>query len=128
MKISIIITAFNVEKYIGECILSVLRANYPDMEIIVINDGSTDQTGLIIDSFKTLQCPVTIIHTENRGQSVVRNTGVYCSTDDYIIFLDGDDKLHPDSLCRLSEILKNKLVDIIFFESEVFFDDDSLAA
>lgn len=125
MKISVIIPAFNTEKYISECINSLLMNKIENLEVIAINDGSTDNTGLILDAFDDLR--VKVIHTENKGQSSARNTGVAASTGDYVIFLDSDDKLADNALDRLSEIIKDTNADVVFFESDVFFEDDALA-
>lgn len=125
MKISVIIPAFNAELYIEECIQSVLDNEYPDVEIIIINDGSTDRTGDIINSFK--EPFIHKIHTENKGQSAARNTGVDKATGDYILFLDSDDKLNKRALSRLNDIIYERRSDIVFFESETIFEDNSLS-
>ena len=84
MKFSVIIPAFNAELYIEECIQSVLDNACHDIEIIIINDGSTDRTGDIINSFK--DDFIHKIHTENKGQSAARNTRINKATGDYILF------------------------------------------
>ncbi|HBQ0992843.1 TPA: glycosyltransferase, partial [Klebsiella pneumoniae] len=124
MKISVIIPAFNAELYIEECIQSVLDNEYPDVEIIIINDGSTDRTGDIINSFK--EPFIHKIHTENKGQSAARNTGIDKATGDYILFLDSDDKLNKEALIKLKKVISEKNIDMVLFESDVFFDDNSL--
>ncbi|WIF08128.1 glycosyltransferase family 2 protein [Serratia sp. B1] len=125
MKISAIVPAFNTEKYIGECVRSLLQNDHEKIEIILINDGSTDKTGTILDSFD-VPC-IKVIHTENQGQSAARNTGLAAASGDYVIFVDSDDKLADNALDRLTDILKDTQSDVVFFESSVFFDDEKLA-
>ncbi|CAM4256647.1 glycosyltransferase family 2 protein [Klebsiella africana] len=124
MKFSVIIPAFNAELYIEECIQSVLDNACHDIEIIIINDGSTDRTGDIINSFK--DDFIHKIHTKNKGQSAARNTGINKATGDYILFLDSDDKLNKKTLHRLLEVISESKADVILFESDVFFDDELL--
>lgn len=125
MKISVIIPAFNTEEYISACINSLLMNEIENIEIIAINDGSTDNTGLILDGFDDPR--VSVIHTENKGQSSARNTGVAASTGDYIIFVDSDDKLADNAIDRLSKIIMDTSADVIFFESDVFFEDEKIS-
>lgn len=87
-KISVIIPLYNTEKYIGDCLDSVLSQNYPNLEIIVVDDGSTDNSVLIAKSYK-----VNVIEQKNMGVSVARNTGINAATGEYIHFIDADDKL-----------------------------------
>jgi glycosyltransferase involved in cell wall biosynthesis len=94
-KISIIIPCYNREKYIRHSIDSALAQQYENNEIIVVDDGSTDTSRIIIESYGN---KVTAIFTENRGVSAARNTGVRHSAGEYITFLDSDDKLSPECL------------------------------
>ena len=96
LKISVIIPAFNAERYIAKAIESCLSQTYAPHEIIVIDDASTDGTAAIAESFPA---PVRVIRlTENNGVSVARNRGVAASTGDWIAFLDADDWFLPDKL------------------------------
>jgi glycosyltransferase involved in cell wall biosynthesis len=94
-KFSVIIPCYNREKYIRDSIDSALAQQYENKEIIVVDDGSTDTSRIIIESYGN---KVEAIFTENRGVSAARNTGVRRSTGEYITFLDSDDKLSPDCL------------------------------
>ena len=85
--LSIIIPVYNVEKYLFECVESV--RNYPDTEIILINDGSTDSSGHICDSFKDEN--IIVIHKKNGGLSSARNAGLKSAKGKYVYFLDSDD-------------------------------------
>ena len=96
MKISVIIPAYNAERYIAKAIESCLSQTYAPSEIIVIDDGSTDGTAAVAESFPS---PVRVIRlAENMGVSVARNRGVQASTGDWIAFLDADDWFLPDKL------------------------------
>lgn len=95
MDISVIVPAYNSEKYIQECINSILNQDYPVKELIIIDDGSTDSTYRICKTFETND-KVKIIHTENKGVSAARNTGLSLSTGDLISFIDADDWIEPN--------------------------------
>lgn len=91
VKISVIMPAYNVEQYIQKAIDSVLGQNYSNYELIIVDDGSTDNTGLICDQYTKRDLPIKVIHQENAGQSVARNVGIDYAEGDYICFLDSDD-------------------------------------
>lgn len=91
-KISVIIPLFNTERYIGDCLDSVIRQTYPNIEIIVVDDGSTDG-GLDIVATKLIRTGDRIIRQKNRGVSAARNIGMSRATGDFIHFIDADDKL-----------------------------------
>ena len=93
--ISVIIPVYNTEKYIADAVNSVLAQNYPDLEIIVVNDGSTDGT---LDVLKSFDDKITIINQENQGQSVARNVGIQQSHGSIIGFLDADDVWTSDHI------------------------------
>lgn len=95
-KISIIVPAYNVEKYIEKCSISILKQTYENIELIIVNDGSTDNTAQIIDDIAKLDNRVRIIHKENAGVSSTRNVGIENATGDYIVFVDGDDFISAD--------------------------------
>lgn len=116
-KISIIIPAYNVEDYIEKCLLSVFNQNYKDYEVIVINDGSTDNTLNIIKKFKNIK----LINQKNKGLSMARNTGVKNSLGEYIFFLDSDDYISPHFLEDISKKINDE--DIIRFQINVLDDE-----
>lgn len=90
-KFSIIVPIYNVEKYLPDCIESVLNQTYKNYELILIDDGSTDQSGNICDEFKKKSNNIIVIHKENGGLSDARNTGILIAHGEKIIFLDSDD-------------------------------------
>ena len=91
MKLSIIIPAYNTEKYIKQCIDSVINIRNIENEIIVVNDGSTDRTKDILKEYTENNDRIKVITQENQGASAARNTGIKASKGDYIYFLDSDD-------------------------------------
>ena len=88
--ISIIVPIYNVEDYLEDCLDSILNSSYKDYELILIDDGSTDGSGLICDNYQERDSRITVIHTDNNGISAARNTGLDRAKGDYISFIDGD--------------------------------------
>lgn len=108
-KISIIVPVYNVEKYLDKCITSILEQSYADFELILINDGSTDRSGIICDEYKKSDSRVIVIHQENKGLAAARNTGIEKSRGKFITFIDSDDYIHFDMIKVLySNIIKYK--------------------
>lgn len=91
IKISVIIPVYNVENYLHQCIDSVLNQNYTNIEVILINDGSTDRSGIICNDYAQKDQRVKALHQENQGVAVARNLGLKHATGDYINFIDSDD-------------------------------------
>ena len=121
--ISVIIPVYNVEKYLCECIDSVLGQTYQDYEVILVDDGSTDSSGTICDKYAETNSRIKVIHRKNGGLSEARNTGFDAANGEYIYFLDSDDYIRADALERMHEASKKTNADIYFFEAEVFYDD-----
>lgn len=122
VKISVVIPAYNVEKYIFEAISSVVSQSVSPYEVIVIDDGSTDSTGTIIDGFDRVEF-VSIVKQKNMGLGLARNVGLERATGDYIYFFDSDDILENDFIERVSElVLENNKPDILYFSGETFYD------
>ena len=91
--ISVIIPVYNVEQYLAECVNSVCRQTYQNLEIILVNDGSTDASGQICQELADQDARIRLIHQDNQGLSGARNTGIEHSSADYLIFVDSDDWL-----------------------------------
>ena len=105
IKISVIIPAYNVEEYIEECLRSVMNQTLKEIEIICIDDGSTDDTLKILSSLKDEDARICIISQENKGLSSARNQGILKSKGQYILYLDSDDKLELDALEKIYELM-----------------------
>ena len=105
--ISVIIPIYNVEKYLFKCIDSVLSQTYNNIEIILVDDGSTDSCGQICDAYRQQDHRVTVIHKSNGGLSDARNAGIEIAKGDYISFIDSDDYIQPTTL----ELLLTRIVE-----------------
>lgn len=118
-KFSIIIPVYNVEEYIKKCLDSVIDQSFKDFEVIVVNDGTKDNSMEIVKNY-----PVTIINQENQGLSAARNTGAKKAKGKYILFLDSDDYLEKDTLKEINESLKNN-PDLVRFQIREVYEDNS---
>ena len=110
--ISVIIPVYNAQKYLLECVSSVRSQTYPDLQIILINDGSTDSSGAICDALANEDSRIQVIHQPNRGVSAARNAGLKAATGDLISFIDADDTLDPDMYEYLIRLLEEYDADI----------------
>lgn len=97
-KITIIVTTYNCAEYISRCIHSILAQNYPNIEIIIVDDGSTDETGIICETYVAQDRRIKLIRQANSGVSIARNAGLNCATGDYITFVDADDYIDKDMI------------------------------
>jgi len=101
--ISVIVPVYNVENYIVDCVNSIISQSYDNLEIILVDDGSTDNSGILCDSYLSKDARVRVIHQSNRGLSAARNIGIDIAQGDYIGFVDSDDCIHPEMYSRLME-------------------------
>ena len=122
--VSVIIPAFNQGHYLGEAIQSVLDQTYPDFELIVVDDGSTDKTAQVACSFSDPR--VHYIHQENRGLSAARNTGILRSSGEYLTFLDSDDRFLADKLETLVNAMQQNPVLGFVAGQAVLIDENGL--
>ena len=104
--ISIIVPVYNVEKYLSRCIDSILNQTYTNLEILLVNDGSTDSSGVICDLFASKDSRITVTHKKNGGLSDARNVGIKKATGQYIGFVDSDDWINPKMYEKLYENIK----------------------
>ncbi len=95
-KISLIVPVYNVEKYLKKCIESILKQTYENLEILLIDDGSTDKSPKICDDYAQKDSRIKVFHKENEGLSATRNLGIKLSTGEFIAFIDSDDELSED--------------------------------
>lgn len=123
MKVSVIIPVYNTEAYIHECVDSVIKQTYQNIEVILIDDGSQDNSPAICDSYATCDQRIKVIHKENGGLSDARNRGIDEASGNYVIFLDSDDYwATPSSLEELVNVAKcNPECDFIGFNCSYFY-------
>ncbi len=120
--ISVIIPVYNVEKYLTECVESVLRQTCKDYEVILVDDGSSDSSGELCDRIQGENDRVSVIHQANAGLSAARNSGYEASKGEYIYFLDSDDRIVPETLERLTRVIRDADADFVFFDGKSFED------
>lgn len=111
--VSVIIPVYNSEADIRECITSLMQQTYSNFEVIIINDGSTDKTKIICDSLAEENEKITVISQENGGVSLARNTGIRAVAGDWIVFLDADDKMDPETIEKAWKLAKEKACDTV---------------
>lgn len=121
--ISVIIPVYNVEEYLRECVDSVINQTYKNLEIILVDDGSTDSSGRICDEYIEKDERITVIHKKNEGPSKTRNTGLSHANGKYIYFLDSDDYITENALENLVLTAEANQADLVFFDAFSFSDD-----
>ena len=102
-KISVVMPVFNIEKYVERCAYSILNQTYVNLEIIMIDDGSTDGSGKIIDQIVANDSRVKVIHKENGGVTSARMAGIKSATGEWIGFVDGDDEVELQELFAVAD-------------------------
>lgn len=115
MKASVIMPVYNVEKYIGKMLESVTNQTYREIEIIVINDGSTDHTGSMIEAAAASDSRIHLINKKNEGVSKVRNDGLKMAKGEWIFFFDGDDFVAPDCIEKCIQYGESKKLDAVMY-------------
>lgn len=122
--ISIIIPVYNVELYLDKCLQSVVNQTYRNIEIILIDDGASDNSGIICDRWQKKDSRIKVIHKTNGGLSSARNVGIEQANGEYLMFIDSDD-IVSEELCRvLIEMMKNNDADISICNAKHIFDDN----
>ena len=121
-KVSIILPVYNVAPYLRQSLDSIIAQTLTDIEIICVDDGSTDDSGKILDEYKEKDNRITVIHKRNAGTGAARNDGLKIATGECIGFIDPDDWILPNMYERLYNILQDKELDIVMFTPDVFND------
>lgn len=126
-KISIIVPIYNVEQYLKKCIESIINQTYKNIEIILINDGSKDNSGKIADEYSKNDDRIIVMHKENGGLSDARNCALDIATGDYITFVDSDDYIDIKFCKILHDVIVSKNADMVICEMQhVYKDEDEL--
>ena len=123
--VSVIVPVYNTEKYIEACVMSILSQTYSDIEILLINDGSTDQSGHIIDDIAKRDSRISVFHTGNRGVAAARNFGIAQSKGEYIAFLDSDDLMDAQFIEKAISAIKDS--DYVSCAFKTFDENSELA-
>lgn len=113
MKISVVVPVYNCAPYVERCIRSILAQTHTNLEIICVNDGSTDDSGTILDKLACEDTRVRVIHQKNAGASAARNAGIDLATGELITFVDSDDAIEPDMYEALLPYFADESVDIV---------------
>ncbi len=122
IKLSFIVPIYNVASYLRKCVDSLLAQNYDNYEIILVDDGSTDESGAICDEYATKHqtpnikhhtCPIRVIHQPNAGLSAARNSGIKTANGDYLMFVDSDDYIEPNVLAGLMDQVERDNLDVL---------------
>lgn len=143
--VSVIIPVYNVQDYLARCVDSVLCQSYKDLEIILVDDGSTDHSGALCDDYASRDSRIKVIHKSNGGLSDARNAGLDVMTGDYVTFIDADDYVHPYfvelllrglhesgsqiAVCRWQELNdgeEHKSVDTQYLDTVTFTRDEAI--
>ncbi len=117
-SVSIIVPVYNVKNYLSKCIDSIISQTYTNIEVILVDDGSTDGSGNICDLYASKDKRIKAVHITNSGPSAARNCGIRAAMGDYILFVDGDDYI---SSTLVSETLKKAIendADIVMFDAD----------
>ena len=112
MKLSVVIPVYNVEKYLDKCVESIVNQTFKDLEIILVDDGSTDESGKMCDEWTEKDTRIKVIHKINGGLSSARNAGIKQAKGEYISFIDSDDFVEQDMYATMVEALDRTGKDI----------------
>lgn len=126
-KVSIIVPVFNIEQYLKQCLQSIMRQSYANLEVILVDDGSTDDSGRICEMYSAQKDNWITIHQNNQGLSGARNTGLDRCSGQFIYFLDSDDLIHPRTISILVDIALETNSDIVEADF-IKFNQDNFAA
>ena len=121
-KISVVVPVFNVEDYLCACIESIINQSFRDLEIILVNDGSTDSSLDICNTFSARDQRITVINQKNTGLSGARNSGIKAARGEYILFVDSDDFVAANSLkvvCDAISSNKAEIYEFAFFRNTI---------
>ena len=124
-QVSVIIPAYNAEKYIEECVLSVLGQSYQNLEVIVVNDGSSDSTLSILLNMQKRFPSMAVFSKDNEGVSAARNFGISKAHGKYVLLLDSDDAYLPDSVSLLVDTAEQNKAQMVSFIFETLIPDGS---
>lgn len=114
--VSVVVPIYNVERFLRQCLDSIVHQTYRELEIILVDDGSSDNCGAICDEYAKCDDRIMVIHQENQGVSVARNVGIEKASGDWIMFVDPDDWLELDCCEKVLEAAKGGQWDVVYFK------------
>ena len=120
--ISVIVPVYNVEQYLNQCVDSIVKQTYQELEIILIDDGSTDASGSLCDKWGKKDSRISVIHQSNHGLCAARNVGLNHARGEYITFIDSDDYIHPKMYELLLRAIQKNNADIAACRERAFED------
>lgn len=123
--VSVIVPVYNVEAYLDQCLESILAQSYHNMEILMVDDGSTDDSGIMCDRWAERDERIRVIHQPNGGLSAARNTALDVMTGQLVTMVDSDDVLHPDFITTLLDAMRQHDADIAVGSYRPFYGDDT---
>ena len=122
--VSVIVPVYNVEDYLRECVESVIKQTYPHLEIILVDDGSTDGSGAICDEYASKDNRIRVVHQKNKGLSGARNSGLDIATGRYIIFIDSDDYIWEGTIQGYASLF-SQYPDLDLIESNLYYSNST---
>ena len=111
--LSVIVTVYNIESYLGDCLDSIINQTYKKLEIILIDDGSCDKSGNICDEYALRDMRIKVLHKENEGLVAARKSGIVMATGELVAYVDGDDWLETDYYEKLINLYKKNNADVV---------------
>ena len=121
--LSFIIPVYNVERYLSECVESILQEMPPQCEIVLVDDGASDRCPEICDRYAAADPRVKVIHKENGGLSSARNAGLAVASGEYVTFVDSDDKIYPEALTAVLDWIRHETADLCFLGADKLYAD-----
>lgn len=128
MLISVIVAVYNIEKYIARCVESIINQSYRELEIILVDDGSTDTSGKICDAYAEKDERIRVIHRENGGPGTARNSGLDLAEGEYITFVDGDDWIERNMYETLIQLSVQYSADVVACRYRCIYNDYQIDA
>ena len=122
--LSVIVPVYNVQKYLDQCVESVLKQTYTDFEVILVDDGSTDNSGKMCDDWAQKDDRIKVVHQKNQGLSGARNTGIDTSEGEYLVFVDSDDLIAENMFSTLMPMMTDENLDAVWCTFNRFYNDD----
>ena len=114
-RVSVIVPVYNVERYLNRCISSIVNQTYRNLEIILVDDGSTDNCPQMCDDWARGDCRIKVIHKVNEGAGIARNTGLFRARGEYVCFFDSDDFVEPDAIEKALGLAQKECADVVVF-------------